>query len=124
MYKSKDKDKVSIEDYEKNKKKLRNNKNESTKFNLIIIGILYSFALFLVRIIEYFIPSTKHEKKENINELIDKNVFQITIIKYGAYTIPLFFIASEVKHFTRDYYWIKMKSLNKYNSLKLYKIKL
>ena len=47
-YKSKNKGEISIEDYEKNKKNiLGDNKSESIKFNLIIIGLLYSFAFFL-----------------------------------------------------------------------------
>ena len=171
-YKSKNKGEISIEDYEKIKKNiLGDNKSESIKFNLIIIGLLYSFAFFLqdfislthidlslwtleilyislisywifknkiyrhkkfaiyimvlftiVRIIEYFIPTTKHVKKENINELIDVGDFKAAIIKYGAYSIPLFLMATEIKHFTRDYYWIKMKYLMDIKSITPYKI--
>ena len=116
-YKLKRNSDISLDDYEKMKAKLNENKGVSIIFNLIMVSILYLFALFLqdfislthidlslwtleilyialisfwifknkiyrhkkfaiyimllftvVLIIEYFITSTKHEKKENINE--------------------------------------------------------
>jgi len=68
-------------------------------------------GLSVIEVIGFFLPSTKHENKENMNELTDKNVFDIIIIKYGAYAIPLLFLANELIHVQRDYCWIKSKYL-------------
>ena len=54
---------------------------------------------------------TKHENLENMDELTDKNIFDITIIKFGTYAIPLLFLAYEIKNFQRDFCWIKAKYL-------------
>ena len=133
---SKMKNEVTIEDYEKIKEYLFENKGKLVKFELILIGILFSlFIIFITAIdlnqltfwpieilyiaiisywifknkiythkkiaigimivvtiidfIENFFPTTKHENLEN--ELTDKNIYQKAIIKYGAYSIPLYY---------------------------------
>ena len=151
---------LKIEEYEKMRKDLLNYKGISTRFHLILLGILFPlviflqdfinlannnmglwtleifnigiisylmfknkiykhkkiaiFILFLVTIlnfIEFFTPPTKHENSENKNELTDKNAFEIAIIKYGFYSIPLLLIANELRHIQRDYCWLNMKYL-------------
>ena len=69
------------------------------------------FVITLLNIIELFIPSTKHKNTDNINELTDKNAFDIAIIKYGFYSIPLLLIANELRYMHRDYCWLQMKYL-------------
>ena len=164
-------DEVSIQNYEKIKEILNDNKYGSILFNLILIGILFPLAIifedftnlahsnmsfwsleifnigiisylvfkneiyrhkklaiyimFFVTIIifiDFFIPSTKHENSENKNELTDKNAFEIAIIKYGFYSIPLLLIANELRHIQRDYCWLNMKYLMDIKSLPPYKI--
>ena len=80
--------------------------NRHRKFAIYIM-----IGLVVIELIGFFFPLTKHENKDNINDLTDKNVFEITIIKYGAYAIPLLFLASELIHVQRDYCWIKSKYL-------------
>ena len=65
---------------------------------------------------------TKHENLENMDELTDKNIFDITIIKFGTYAIPLLFLAFEIKNFQRDFCWIKAKYLMDVRSISPYKI--
>jgi hypothetical protein len=66
-------------------------------------------VLVILELIGFFLPTTKHENTENMNELTDKNVFDLAIIKYGAWTIPLLFLAFELKNIQRDFCWIKAK---------------
>ena len=75
------------------------------------LTIYIMFGLSAIQVIEFLLPSTKHENKDNMNELTDKNVFDIIIIKYGIYAIPLIFLANELIHIQRDYCWIKSKYL-------------
>ena len=151
-------DEVTIEEYEKTKDYLFENKRSSITFNLIIISVLFSLYIILkdfidlsqmtfwaleilyialisyrifkykiyihkkiaiyimfiatvIDIIENFLPNTKHKNLKNGNELTDKNAFETAIIKYGAYSIPLYYIANELQHIQRDYCWIKAKYL-------------
>ena len=162
-------DEISIEDYEKMKKELLNSKVEPVKFDLILIGSLFSlyiiiqdfidstgiqlglwspeilfiaiisywifkikmtkhkkFAIYImcgitiIEFSEFFLPSTKH--KNAGNELTDKSLIQMCIIKYGAYAIPLLIVVGEIKHIQRDYCWIKAKYLMDIKSLYPYKI--
>ena len=75
------------------------------------IAIYIMLGLSVVEFIEFCLPMTKHENKENMNEITDKNVFDIIKIKFGTYAIPLLLIANEVIHIQRDYCWIKSKYL-------------
>ena len=90
------------------------------KHRKVAVGIMLILAI--VEFIGYLIPSTKHENVENMNELTDKNVFDITIIKFGTFAIPLLFIASELIHVQRDYCWLKSKYLMDVRSFSPYKI--
>ena len=45
--------------------------------------------------IGFFLPTTKHKNEDNMNELTDKNVFDIIKIKYGTYVIPILFLLYE-----------------------------
>ena len=38
-----------------------------------------------------------------MNELTDKNVFDLTKIKYGAWAIPVIFLVYELKNIQRDF---------------------
>ena len=75
------------------------------------LAIYIMSGLAVIELIGFFFPMTKHENKENFNDLTDKNVFEIIIIKYGAYAIPLIFLANELIHVQRDYCWIRSKYL-------------
>ena len=75
------------------------------------MAIYIMLVLTIIEFIEFFFPKTKHENKENMNELTDKNVFDIIIIKFGTYAIPLLFLVNELNHIQRDYCWIKYKYL-------------
>ena len=81
----------------------------------VAIGLM--MVLAVVDFVGFFLPMTKHENLENMNELTDKNVFDITIIKFGTYVIPLLFFAYEIKNLQRDYCWIKAKYLMDVRSL-------
>ena len=48
-----------------------------------------------------------------MNELTDKNTFEVVKIKYGAWSIPLLLIANEIRYIHRDYCWLKVKYLIK-----------
>ena len=72
----------------------------------IAIGIM--LVLGIVDFVGFFYPMTKEEE---INELTNKNVFEIVIIKYGGYLIPILFLAYELKNIQRDYCWLKAKYL-------------
>ena len=80
------------------------------------------FIATVIDIIENFLPNTKHKNLKNGNELTDKNAFETAIIKYGAYSIPLYDIANELHHIQRDYCWIKAKYLMDIKSLQAYKL--
>ena len=95
-------------------------KNKIDRHKKIAISIM--FIITIVDIIENFIPTTKHKNLANKNELTDKNVFEMAIIKYGAYSIPLLYLANEFKHIQRDYCWIKAKYLMDIKSKSPYKI--
>ena len=75
------------------------------------LAIYIMLGLSVFEFISFFLPSTKHENKDNMNELTDKSKIDIIIIKYGAYAIPLIFLANELIHVQRDYCWIKAKYL-------------
>ena len=75
------------------------------------LAIYIMLGLSVVTFIEFFFPSTKHKKTENMNEIVDRNVFDIIKDKYGTYAIPLLFLANEVIHVQRDYCWVKGKYL-------------
>ena len=47
--------------------------------------------LTILELTGFFLLMTKHENLENMDELTDKNIFDITIIKFGTYAIPLLF---------------------------------
>ena len=95
-------------------------KNKIYKHKKIAIYIMV--VVTVIDFIEYFFPSTKHKNSENMNELTDKNIFDIIKIKYGLYYIPVLIIASELKHIQRDFCWIKAKYLMDIKSLNPYKI--
>ena len=86
----------------------------------LAIGIM--LVVTIVDIIGLFFPSSKHEKTKNMNELTDKNIFERTIIKYGAYAIPIFILVGIIRYILRDYCWIKMKYLMDIRSIPPYKI--
>ena len=75
------------------------------------IAIIIMLVLAIIEFIGFFLPTTKHENIEKMNELTDKNVFEVIIIKFGVYYIPLLFLANEIIHIQRDYCWIKAKYL-------------
>ena len=75
------------------------------------VAICIMFGLSVVEFVGFLLPSTKHENPESINEITDKNVFDIIIIKFGTYAIPLLFIANELIHVQRDFCWMKGKYL-------------
>ena len=124
------KSRMSIETAEKMEYDYLNKKREYKTLKAVIIGVIFSLyiifkkikiyihrkiamylMIFLV-ILEFstfFLPTTKHETP--INELTDKNVFDITIIKYGVWAIPVIFIAFELKNMQRDFCWIEAKYL-------------
>ena len=77
----------------------------------IKLSIYIMLCLSVVEFIGFCIPSTKHENPESINEITDKNIFDIIIIKFGTYAIPLLMIANELIHVQRDYCWLKSKYL-------------
>ena len=81
---------------------------------MLILGIM--------DFIGFFLPTTKHENVENMNELTDKNVFDIIIIKYGTYVIPILFLLYELKRIQRDFCWVKSKYLMDVRSISPYKI--
>ena len=85
-------------------------------------AIYIMIVVTIIDIIENMIPTTKQKNLKNINELTDKNVYEIAIIKYGAYSIPLFYLACELQHVQRDYCWVKSKYLMDVKSLSPYKI--
>ena len=75
------------------------------------IAIYIMLGVSILTFIEFFLPRTKTENSEKINELTDKNVFDKITIKFGTYAIFLFMVASEVIHIQRDYCWVKGKYL-------------
>ena len=75
------------------------------------IAIYIMFGLSVIEFIGFLLPNTKHEDLKGKNELTDKNVFDIIIIKFGTYAIPLLFLANELIHVQRDFCWIKGKYL-------------
>ena len=77
-------------------------------------------GITIIEFSEFFLPSTRH--KNAGNELTDKSLIQMCIIKYGAYAIPLLIVVGEIKHIQRDYCWIKAKYLMDIKSLYPYKI--
>ena len=78
--------------------------------------------LTILELTGFFLPMTKHENLENMDELTDKNIFDITTTKFGTYAIPLLFLAYEIKNFQRDFCWIKAKYLMDVRSISPYKI--
>ena len=75
------------------------------------LAMIIMVLLTILELTGFFLPMTKHENLENMDELTDKNIFDITIIKFGTYAIPLLFLAFEIKNFQRDFCWIKAKYL-------------
>ena len=73
------------------------------------IAMYLMIFLVILEFSTFFLPTTKHETP--VNELTDKNVFDITIIKYGVWAIPVIFIAFELKNMQRDFCWIEAKYL-------------
>ena len=68
-------------------------------------------GISVLTFIEFFLPRTKTQNPENINDLTDKNIFDKIIIKFGTYAIFLFILANEVLHIQRDFCWVKGKYL-------------
>ena len=95
-------------------------KNKIYTHKKVAIGIM--ILVTIISFIESFFPLTKHKNSENKTELTDKNSYEIAIIKYGAYSIPLYFLANELNHIQRDYCWIKAKYLMDIKSVPPYKI--
>ena len=95
-------------------------KNKIYKHRKFAIYIM--LIVTIITIVEFFIPSTKHVNLANMNELTDKNAFEVAIIKYGAYSIPILLIANELRYCLRDYCWLKMKYLMDIKSFYSYKI--
>ena len=95
-------------------------KNKIYTHKKVAIGIM--ILVTIISFIESFFPLTKHKNSENKTELTDKNSYEIAIIKYGAYSIPLYFLANEHNHIQRDYCWIKAKYLMDIKSVPPYKI--
>ena len=75
------------------------------------IAIYIMLGVSVVTFIEFFLPRTKTENQENINDLTDKNIFDKITIKFGTYAIFLFILANEVIHIQRDFCWVKGKYL-------------
>ena len=73
------------------------------------IAMYLMIFLIFIELVGFFLPTTKHENPEN--ELTDKNVFDLTKIKYGVWAIPVLFLAFELKNIQRDFCWIKAKYL-------------
>ena len=69
-------------------------------------AICIMVTVTIIDIVESFFPTTKHKDLKNKSEFTDKNIFDRAIIKYGAYSIPLFYLANELKQFQRDYCWV------------------
>jgi hypothetical protein len=72
------------------------------------------FVISILVITGYCLDNTKHDDKDKDgdgNQIIDQNVFEKIITKFGAFAIPLIFITSEIRHIQRDYCWIKSKYL-------------
>jgi hypothetical protein len=72
------------------------------------------FVISILVITGYCLDNTKHDDRDKDgdgNQIIDQNVFEKIITKFGAFAIPLIFIASEIRHIQRDYCWIKSKYL-------------
>ena len=69
-------------------------KNKIYIHKKVAIGIM--IITTIIDFIENFIPSTKHKNLGNMNELTDKNIYERAIIKYGAYSIPLYYLANEL----------------------------
>ena len=86
------------------------------------LAIYIMLILGILDFIGFFLPTTKHENVENMNELTDKNVFDIIIIKYGTYVIPILFLLYELKRIQRDFCWVKSKYLMDVRSISPYKI--
>ena len=86
------------------------------------LAIYIMLILGILDFIGFFLPMTKHENLENMNELTDKNVFDIIIIKNGTYMIPILFLLYELKRIQRDYCWVKSKYLMDVRSISPYKI--
>ena len=86
------------------------------------LAMIIMVLLTILELTGFFLPMTKHENLENMDELTDKNIFDITIIKFGTYAIPLLFLAFEIKNFQRDFCWIKAKYLMDARSISPYKI--
>ena len=85
-------------------------------------AICIMVTVTIIDIVESFFPTTKHKDLKNKSEFTDKNIFDRAIIKYGAYSIPLFYLANELKQFQRDYCWVKSKYLMDINYVSPYKI--
>ena len=80
----------------------------------IKLAIFIMFVISILVITGYCLDNTKHDDKDKDgdgNQIIDQNVFEKIITKFGAFAIPLIFIASEIRHIQRDYCWIKSKYL-------------
>jgi len=75
------------------------------------IAIYIMLGISVLTFIEFFLPRTKTENPENINDLTDKNIFDKITIKFGTYAIFLFILANEVLHIQRDFCWVKGKYL-------------
>ena len=75
------------------------------------IAIYIMLGISVLTFIEFFLPRTKTQNPENINDLTDKNIFDKIIIKFGTYAIFLFILANEVLHIQRDFCWVKGKYL-------------
>ena len=94
-----------------------------TKINIHVkLAIYIMLILGIMDFIGFFLPTTKHKNEDNMNELTDKNVFDIIKIKYGTYVIPILFLLYELKHIQRDYCWVKSKYLIDVRSISPYKI--
>ena len=59
------------------------------------IAMYIMILLIILEFIGFFLPTTKQETP--MNELTDKNVFDLTKIKYGGWAIPVIFLAYELK---------------------------
>ena len=75
------------------------------------IAIYIMLGISVLTFIEFFLPRTKTQNPENINDLTDKNIFDKITIKFGTYAIFLFILANEVLHILRDFCWVKGKYL-------------
>ena len=86
------------------------------------LAMIIMVLLTILELTGFFLPMTKHENLENMDELTDKNVFDIIIIKYGTYVIPILFLLYELKRIQRDFCWVKSKYLMDVRSISPYKI--